>query len=69
MAKVVLRLAASDQSPAHFLLGSDGVLSLSRLGGVQKKLQSVRKLSVSTNFEGLIEFSETPIVKMLSEKS
>jgi hypothetical protein len=36
---------------------------------VQKKDAKWKELSVSTNFEGLAEFSETPVVKMLSEKS
>jgi len=56
--------------PAHLLLGSDAVYLASLVSAERAKEDAKwKELSVSTNFEGLVEFSETPMVKMLSEKS
>jgi hypothetical protein len=70
VAKVVIRLAASDQLLAHLLPGIDAVYLASLVSAERAKEDAKwKELSVSTNFEGLVEFSETPIAKMLSEKS
>jgi hypothetical protein len=70
VAKIVLRLASSDQLHAHLLLGSDAVYLASLVSAERAKEDAkCKELSFSTNFEGLFEFSGKPIVKMLSEKS
>jgi hypothetical protein len=70
VARVVLRLAGSDQLSARLLLGSDAVCLASLVSAEHGKEDAKwKELSVSTNFEGLVEFFETPSVKMLSEKN
>jgi NAD(P)-dependent dehydrogenase (short-subunit alcohol dehydrogenase family) len=70
VAQAILRIASEKRPPLRLLLGSDAVF-LAALFSAERAKEDAKwkELSVSTNFEGLVEFSETPIAKMLSEKS
>ncbi len=69
VAQAILRLASEKRPPLRLLLGSDALL-LASLFSAQRANEDAKwkDLSVSTDFDGLVDFSETPIAKMLSEK-
>ncbi len=69
VAQAILRLASEKRPPLRLLLGSDA-LFLASLFSAQRANEDAKwkDLSVSTDFDGLVDFSETPIAKMLSEK-
>jgi NAD(P)-dependent dehydrogenase (short-subunit alcohol dehydrogenase family) len=65
-ARAILQIASVDDPPLRLLLGSDAVF----LAGVAAARQSVedakwKPLSLSTDADGLMDFSETPTAKML----
>jgi NAD(P)-dependent dehydrogenase (short-subunit alcohol dehydrogenase family) len=68
-AQVILRIASEKEPPLRLLLGSDAVF----LAGVAaaKRAEEDAKwkaISLSTDFDGLPDFAETPIAKMLAAK-
>src|SRR6266481_5793382 len=70
VARVILRIASEKRPPLRLLLGSDAVF-LASLASAERAKEDAqwKELSLSTDFDGLADFSETPIAKMLSEKS
>src|SRR4029077_17748026 len=68
-AQVILRIASEKEPPLRLLLGSDAVF----LAGVAaaKRAEEDAKwkpLSLSTDFDGLPDFAETPFGRMLASK-
>jgi NAD(P)-dependent dehydrogenase (short-subunit alcohol dehydrogenase family) len=70
VAQAILRVASEKRPPLRLLLGTDAVFLASLFSAERAKEDARWKdLSVSTDFDGLGDFPETPIAKMLSEKS
>ncbi|HWO36956.1 MAG TPA: oxidoreductase [Candidatus Acidoferrum sp.] len=70
VAQAILRIASEKRPPLRLLLGSDAVFLASVFSaGRAKEDAEWKELSLSTDFDGLADFSETPIAKMLAEKS
>jgi NAD(P)-dependent dehydrogenase (short-subunit alcohol dehydrogenase family) len=70
VAQAILRVASEKRPPLRLLLGTDAVFLASLFSAERAKEDAKWKdLSVSTDFNGLGDFPETPIAKMLSEKS
>lgn len=70
VAQAILRIASEKRPPLRLLLGSDAVFLASLCSAERAKEDAEwRDLSLSTDFDGLVDFSETPIAKMLAEKS
>ena len=70
VAQAILRIASEKRPPLRLLLGSDAVFLASLCSAERAKEDAEWKdLSLSTDFDGLVDFSETPIAKMLAEKS
>jgi NAD(P)-dependent dehydrogenase (short-subunit alcohol dehydrogenase family) len=70
VAQAILRIASEKRPPLRLLLGSDAVFLASVFSGERAKEDAERKeVSLSTDFDGLADFSETPIAKMLAEKN
>ncbi|MGD0527153.1 MAG: oxidoreductase [Polyangiaceae bacterium] len=67
MAQAILQVAAMPDPPLRLLLGSDAAF-LAELVAAQRAAEDAkwRSLSVSTDFEGLGDFRETPVAKMLA---
>jgi NAD(P)-dependent dehydrogenase (short-subunit alcohol dehydrogenase family) len=68
-AQAVLRIASEKEPPLRLLLGSDAVF----LAGVVTSARVAedakwKALSLSTDFDGLVDFAETPIAKRLVAK-
>ena len=68
-AQAVLRIASEKEPPLRLLLGSDAVF----LAGVVISARAAedakwKALSLSTDFDGLVDFAETPIAKRLVAK-
>jgi len=65
-ARVILEIAAMPDPPLHLLLGSDALflakLVAARLATADAKWAAVSR---STDFDGLPDFAETPVAKML----
>ena len=66
VAQAILRVASEKEPPLRLLLGSDAVF----LAGVNAAARAEedakwRSLGVSTDFDGLTDFSETPVARML----
>jgi hypothetical protein len=69
VAQAVLRIASEKDPPLRLLLGSDAVF----LAGVAEASRAAedaqwRALSMSTDFDGIPPFSETPLAQMLMTK-
>jgi NAD(P)-dependent dehydrogenase (short-subunit alcohol dehydrogenase family) len=65
-AQAILRIASEKEPPLRLLLGSDAVF----LAGVAASARAAedakwKSLSVSTDFDGLVDFAETPIASAL----
>jgi NAD(P)-dependent dehydrogenase (short-subunit alcohol dehydrogenase family) len=70
VAQAILRIASEKRPPLRLLLGSDAVfLAPVFSAGRAREDAEWKELSLSTDFDGLADFSETPIAKMLAEKS
>jgi NAD(P)-dependent dehydrogenase (short-subunit alcohol dehydrogenase family) len=70
VAQAILRIASETHPPLRLLLGSDAVFLASLVSEERaKKDAKWKELSVSTDLDGLVDFSQTPIAKMMSEKS
>jgi NAD(P)-dependent dehydrogenase (short-subunit alcohol dehydrogenase family) len=67
MAQAILRVAELPDPPLRLLLGSDASY-LAELVAEERAAEDAkwRSLSVSTDFEGLGDFRETPVAKMLA---
>jgi NAD(P)-dependent dehydrogenase (short-subunit alcohol dehydrogenase family) len=67
MARVILRLADEKNPPLHLLLGSDAFF-LANLVGERRHAEDARwkSVSVSTDFEGMDDFADTPMGKALA---
>jgi hypothetical protein len=67
MAQVLLQVAALPEPPLRILLGSDAVF-VADLVAKQRAAEDEkwRPLSVTTDFDGLVDFAETPVAKMLA---
>jgi NAD(P)-dependent dehydrogenase (short-subunit alcohol dehydrogenase family) len=68
MAQVLLQIAALPEPPLRILLGGDAVY-LADLVAKQRAAEDAkwRSLSVTTDFDGLVDFSETSVGKMLTK--
>jgi NAD(P)-dependent dehydrogenase (short-subunit alcohol dehydrogenase family) len=68
MAQVLLQVAALPDPPLRILLGSDAVY-LADLVAKQRAAEDARwrSLGMTTDFDGLADFSETPVAKMLTK--
>ena len=65
-AQAILEIASTKEPPLRLLLGSDAVF----LAGVVAAARAAedarwKPLSLSTDYEGLVDFAETPVAKML----
>ena len=70
VAQAILRIASEKRPPLRLLLGSDAVFLASVFSAKRAKEDAEwKELSRSTDFDGLADFSQTPIAKMLAEKS
>jgi NAD(P)-dependent dehydrogenase (short-subunit alcohol dehydrogenase family) len=67
MAQALLQVAALPEPPLRFLLGSDAVF-VANLVAKQRAAEDEkwRPLSVTTDFDGLGDFAETSVAKMLA---
>lgn len=68
-ARAILQIASDSQPPLRLLLGSDAVF----LAGVAARARAEedarwKALGMSTDFDGMGDFAETPIARMLVEK-
>jgi hypothetical protein len=68
-AQAILKIASEKEPPLRLLLGSDAVF----LAGVVAATRAAedakwQALSVSTDYDGLVDFAETPIARMLVAK-
>jgi NAD(P)-dependent dehydrogenase (short-subunit alcohol dehydrogenase family) len=70
VAQAILRIASEKRPPLRLLLGSDAVFLASVFSAKRAKEDAEwKELSRATDFDGLADFSETPIAKMLADKS
>jgi NAD(P)-dependent dehydrogenase (short-subunit alcohol dehydrogenase family) len=70
VAQGILRIASEKRPPLRLLLGSDAVYLASVFSAKRAREDAEwKELSLSTDFDGLADFSETSIAKMLTEKS
>src|SRR3984885_7197618 len=70
VAQAILRIASEKRPPLRLLLGSDAVFLASVFSAKRAKEDAEwKEVSLSTDFDGLADFSETPIAKMLAERS
>jgi NAD(P)-dependent dehydrogenase (short-subunit alcohol dehydrogenase family) len=69
-AEAILKLATQAEPPLRLLLGSDAVF-LAKSAAARRNAEDERwrALSVSTDFDGMLDFAETPIGKMMSGRS
>jgi NAD(P)-dependent dehydrogenase (short-subunit alcohol dehydrogenase family) len=68
-AQAILRIASEKEPPLRLLLGSDAVFLASVAAAKRAEEDAMWKaLSLSTDFDGLQDFSETPFAKMLAAK-
>jgi NAD(P)-dependent dehydrogenase (short-subunit alcohol dehydrogenase family) len=69
VAQAVLRIASEKEPPVRLLLGSDAVFLAGANAAARAEEDAKWKaLSVSTDFDGLGDFAETPIARMLTPK-
>ncbi|MDY7226991.1 oxidoreductase [Hyalangium rubrum] len=69
VAQAILRLTSQPQPPLRLLMGTDAVF----LAGVIAETRALedaqwRAVSASTDFDGLVDFAETPVAQMLRPK-
>jgi NAD(P)-dependent dehydrogenase (short-subunit alcohol dehydrogenase family) len=65
-AQAVLQIASAEEPPLHLLLGSDAVF-LAGVGAAAQAAEDAKwkPLSLSTDIDGLVDFAQTPIARML----
>lgn len=68
-ARAILQIAMEKQPPLRLLLGSDAVF-LAGVIGAQRAEEDARwkALSLSTDYDGMVDFAETPVARMLAQK-
>jgi NAD(P)-dependent dehydrogenase (short-subunit alcohol dehydrogenase family) len=67
MAQVILQIASLPEPPLRILFGSDAVYLAELVAGQRSEEDARwRSLSVTTDFDGLGDFRETPFAKMLA---
>ncbi|WP_163992883.1 oxidoreductase [Pyxidicoccus caerfyrddinensis] len=66
-ARAILQMASEKQPPLRLLLGSDAVF-LAGAVAAQRAEEDARwkALSLSTDYDGMVDFAETPVARMLS---
>jgi NAD(P)-dependent dehydrogenase (short-subunit alcohol dehydrogenase family) len=69
VAQAILRIASEKNPPVRILLGSDAVF-LSGVNAAARAEEDAKwkELSLSTDFDGLGDFAETPVARMLMPK-
>lgn len=69
VARVIVQVASNPQPPLRLLLGSDAVF-LARVIAESRAREDAqwKAVSVSTDFDGMVDFSETPVARMLDPK-
>jgi NAD(P)-dependent dehydrogenase (short-subunit alcohol dehydrogenase family) len=68
-AQAILTLAAMADPPLRLLLGTDAVfLAADVLRRRGEEDARMRSLSVTTDFDGMVDFADTPIAAMLTGK-
>jgi NAD(P)-dependent dehydrogenase (short-subunit alcohol dehydrogenase family) len=69
MAKAIVAIAAEENPPVRLLLGSDAVY-LASIAARERAEEDAKwkSVSLSTDYDGMIDFAETPIAKMLVPK-
>jgi NAD(P)-dependent dehydrogenase (short-subunit alcohol dehydrogenase family) len=66
VAKAIIQIASEKEPPVRILIGSDAVfLAATAAAARAKEDERWKALSLSTDFDGMGDFSETPIAKML----
>lgn len=66
VAQAILQVASEQRPPLRLLMGSDAVFVAGIAAAARAEEDAKwRALSVSTDFDGLVDFAETPIAKML----
>ena len=69
-ARAIVELAAMSEPPLRLLLGSDAVLIAKTLLAQRAAEDArMRELSMTTDFDGMPDFADTPFGKMLAGKS
>jgi NAD(P)-dependent dehydrogenase (short-subunit alcohol dehydrogenase family) len=65
-AQAILQVTSEKEPPLHLLLGSDAVFLAGLIATARAEEDAKWKaLSMSTDFEGLVPFSETPVAKLV----
>ncbi len=69
-ARAILKLAALEQPPLRLLLGSDAVFLAGMIAAARAaEDEKGRALSLTTDFDGMPDFAETPYARMASKRS
>ncbi len=69
-AQAILKLAALEQPPLRLLLGSDAVFLAGMVATARAaEDEKWRALSLTTDFDGMPDFAQTPYAKMASKRS
>jgi NAD(P)-dependent dehydrogenase (short-subunit alcohol dehydrogenase family) len=69
VAQAILRVTSEKEPPLRLLLGSDAVFIAGLVAAARVEEDAKWKaLSVSTDFDGLTDFAETPVARMLTPK-
>jgi NAD(P)-dependent dehydrogenase (short-subunit alcohol dehydrogenase family) len=67
VAQAILRIASEKDPPLRLLIGSDAVFLAGRSAAARAEEDAKWKaLSVSTDYDGLTDFADTPIAKMIT---
>lgn len=65
-AQAILRIAGEKNPPLRLLLGSDAVFLAEAVANKRRaEDEHWRSLSVSTDYDGLVDFAQTPVARML----
>ncbi|MCE9673137.1 oxidoreductase [Myxococcus stipitatus] len=68
-AQAILRIAAEKHPPLRLLLGSDAVFLAEAVANKRRaEDERWRSLSVSTDYDGLVDFAQTPVARMLTSQ-
>jgi hypothetical protein len=69
IARVLVELASNPKPPLRLLIGTDAVFMAGMLAEARAQEDAQwRSVSVSTDFDGLVDFAQTPVAQMLKEK-
>jgi NAD(P)-dependent dehydrogenase (short-subunit alcohol dehydrogenase family) len=68
-ARAILQIASEQQPPLRLLLGSDAVFLAGAIAARRAEEDARWKaLSLSTDYDGMVDFAETPVARMLVAK-